>query len=125
MNGSHHLRLRWESAAVVASFLLLMVQGAYAQGVNCVQLLPLFQQGLDDASIAGALQLPLAAVQSCRHELSRPLPVGPAGAPPAGAAGVPPAGAAGRPPMGAAGPPPMGAAGPPPVGSEIRRLPPR
>lgn len=90
---------------------------------DCMALLPLFQRGLSDPEIAAETQLPFAVVESCRRELSRPLPVGPAGAPPMGAVGAPPAGAAGRPPLGAAGPPPMGAAGPPPVGRDVQRLP--
>lgn len=96
-----------------------------ARGSDCMLLLPLFQRGLSDAEVAQATQLPFAVVESCRQELSRPLPAGPAGVPPVGAAGVPPAGAAGRPPSGAVGPPPIGAPGPPPVGRDIQRLPQR
>ena len=92
-----------------------------------------------DAEIAAITGLSTNSVGACRRELSRPLGVGPAGAPPAaavgpppvnapgrppiGAAGVPPAGAAGAPPVGAAGAPPAGAAGAPPVGRDIKRLP--
>lgn len=93
-----------------------------AQATDCMTLLPLFQQGGSDAQIAQYTGLPFAVVQSCRGELTRPIYVGPAGAPPAGAAGPPPVGAAGRPPLGAAGPPPMGAAGAPPVGRDVQRL---
>src|SRR5262245_32502184 len=92
-----------------------------ATAVDCVSLLPLFQQGGSDAAIAGYTGLPFAIVESCHRELSRPLAVGPAGAPPMGAAGPPPVRAVGPPPVGAAGAPPFGAAGPPPVGSTIKR----
>ncbi|GBD25399.1 hypothetical protein HRbin30_00718 [bacterium HR30] len=94
-----------------------------ASGNDCMVLLPMFQRGLSDAEIAEQTQLPFAVVESCRRELSRPLPAGPAGVPPMGAVGPPPAGAASRPPSGAVGPPPMGAPGPPPVGRDIQRLP--
>lgn len=117
---------RFLCAACFVAFCIWLQPGLLsAQSVNCVHLMPLFQRGLSDAEIAAGAQLPLAVVQACRNELSRPLPAGPAGAPPMGAAGPPPAGAAGKPPGGAAGPPPMGAPGPPPVGSDIRRLPAR
>lgn len=113
----------WIGLVLLCSFASL--RHALAQGVNCVNLLPLFQRGLSDEEVAAAAQIPLPVARSCRHELTRPLPVGPSGAPPMGAAGPPPAGAAGKPPMGAAGAPPVGAPGPPPVGNEMRRLPPR
>jgi hypothetical protein len=90
---------------------------------ECVVLLPLFQQGKGDEEIAAISGLPTNTVGACRRELSRPLGVSPAGAPPVGAAGAPPARAAGAPPLGAAGAPPAGAAGAPPVGRDIKRLP--
>ncbi|GIW45991.1 MAG: hypothetical protein KatS3mg077_3273 [Candidatus Binatia bacterium] len=116
------------AAATTAALLAFLVcalafRALPAHANDCMVLLPLFQRGLSDADIAAETQLPFAVVESCRRELSRPLPVGPAGAPPMGAPGAPPAGAAGRPPMGAAGQPPMGAAGPPPVGRDVQRLP--
>lgn len=113
-----------------ATFVLLLslptwccVSPVEAQANDCMILLPFFQRGLSDAEIAAQTQLPFAAVESCRRELSRPLPAGPSGVPPMGAVGPPPAAAPGRPPSGAAGPPPMGAPGPPPVGRDIQRLP--
>lgn len=106
------------------AFLLLLATAASPSfAADCMSLLPLFRQGGSDQQIAEYTGLPLAMIQGCRYELSRPLPVGPAGAPPMNAAGPPPMGAVGRPPMGAAGAPPLGAAGPPPMGSTIRRLP--
>jgi len=115
------------------------VTAAPVAAQECVALLPLFQQGRGDAEIAAITGLSTNSVGACRRELSRPLGVGPAGAPPAaavgpppvnapgrppiGAAGVPPARAAGAPPVGAAGAPPAGAAGAPPVGRDIKRLP--
>ncbi len=127
----------WIGAVSIGVFVLL--PAASVQAVDCMSLLGLFQQGGSDEEIAAYTNLPLAVVRSCREELSRPLPAGPAGvppmnavgAPPAGAAGKPPfgavgpppAGAAGKPPLGAAGPPPHGAAGPPPVGGSLQRLP--
>ncbi|MCX8071329.1 MAG: hypothetical protein N3C12_02590 [Candidatus Binatia bacterium] len=110
---------------LLGSAMLLSVLAAPLLANDCVILLPLFQQGLSDAEIAAQTRLPFAVVESCRRELSRPLPAGPAGVPPAGAVGPPPGGAAGRPPSGAAGPPPFGAPGPPPVGRDIQRLPKR
>jgi hypothetical protein len=111
------------AAVIVVALAALLWAESAARAADCVALLPLFQRGGSDAQVAEATGLPFAAVSSCRRELSRPVYVGPAGAPPMGAAGPPPMGAAGRPPMGAAGAPPMGAAGPPPVGRDVKRLP--
>lgn len=114
---------RIPSGGLLAVFGTLTLALSPAQANDCMTLLPLFQQGGSDAQIAQYTGLPLAAVNSCRGQLSRPIYVGPAGAPPMGAVGPPPGGAAGRPPLGAAGPPPMGAAGAPPVGRDVKRLP--
>lgn len=114
---------RWRNACIGAAVLATLSLARAATAADCMSLLPLFQQGGSDAEVAQYTGLPFAVVQSCHAELSRPIYVGPAGAPPANAAGPPPVRAVGPPPMGAAGPPPMGAAGPPPMGRTIKRLP--
>ncbi len=109
--------------SMAAAAALLFVGLAAPASADCNALLPLFQQGGSVAQVAQATGLSFAEVDLCRRELSRPVYVGPAGAPPLNAAGAPPLGAAGRPPMGAAGAPPIGAAGPPPLGRDVRRRP--
>lgn len=111
--------LTYRAAGIGVALLLASTSTARA---DCMTLLPLFQQGGGAAEIAQLTGLPFAQVESCRRELSRPIVIGPDGAPPVGAAGPPPVGAAGPPPVGAMGRPPVGAAGPPPVGHVVRRL---
>jgi hypothetical protein len=113
-------RGNWVLLPIVVAW-LLFAQRAPAQ--DCTSLLGLFQGGSSTLEIAQATGLTTNEVEACRRELSQPIFIGPAGAPPRGAAGPAPVHAAGPPPRGAAGPPPVGAAGAPPVGREVKRLP--
>ncbi|MFQ5666166.1 MAG: hypothetical protein ACE5I7_07010 [Candidatus Binatia bacterium] len=105
--------------AVVA----VLAAGRPALAQDCTPLLGLLQQGRNTVEISRMTGLTRNAVEHCRQELSKPIFLGPEGAPPLGAVGPAPRSAAGPAPRRAAGPPPRGAAGPPPVGREVRRLP--
>ncbi len=109
--------------AGLAMVLITVIAASEAYATDCMVLLGAFQQGRSNVEIGRMSGLTATEVQDCRRELSRPIFVGPDGAPPVGAAGPAPRNAAGPPPIGAAGAPPSGAAGPPPVGREVKRLP--
>jgi hypothetical protein len=113
----------WIRAVPTGAIAVSLLFAGIAWAQDCTALLSLFQQGFNAAQIAEMTGLTGNQVEACRQQLSRPIFVGPAGAPPVNAAGPPPLNPVGPPPLGAAGPPPVGAAGPPPVGQEIKRLP--
>ena len=123
------MSLRWLHKAGASFFLAASVLGAIlwsaspVAAFDCVNLLPVFQQGGNDVDVASATGLSVGTVSQCRAELSRPIYIGPAGPPTSNAVGQSPVGAVGRPPVNAVGPPPVGAVGPPPGGRDVRRLP--
>lgn len=117
----HRLILTWVLPLALTSAVFLAAGPVRAQ--DCGPLLGLFQQGRNSTEIARITGLQRYQVEACRRALSKPIVVGPEGAPPLEAVGPGPKRAAGPPPVGAAGPPPKGAAGVPPVGHEVKRLP--
>ena len=123
LSGARLVAAWWRGLVAAGALAAMFGFAATAEAQDCTTLLSAFQQGLSAAQIARMTGLTTNDVERCRRQLSRPIFVGPAGAPPVNAAGPPPRNPAGPPPLGAAGPPPVNAAGPPPVGHEVKRLP--
>jgi hypothetical protein len=106
----------------MAGAIAVIAMANASQAATCAEVTQLVGQGISIGDVAAALEVPVAAVQSCFQPRAMVVPGprvmhDPAGPPPLGAAGPPPLGAAGPPPLGAAGPPPLGAPGKAPLGA--------